>query len=211
MANILIIDDDPYLCLALEKTINKAGHDIDSADTLAGGRLKVLVNSYDIIFLDVKLPDGNGLEMIPQLRYSQTEPEIIVLTGYADMDGAEQAIQFGAWDYVEKGASFKAVMLCLNRALEYRRQKRKSQDPVIIDNNYIIGNSPAMRKSLESLDVVSKDVVHNFPILRLAVDISKRYVAALSCRNLSMARGVLSFPQTSRKPDCRPIPLCLSG
>lgn len=127
MANILIIDDDPLMCKSLTLVVHQNNHQATSALTLADGLLKNQSESFDVIFLDVNMPDGNGLDAIRSLLQQANKPEIIIITGHGDPFGAELAIKYGAWDYIQKGASVKDISLSLIRALQYRDQKCSSE------------------------------------------------------------------------------------
>ena len=78
---------------------------------LRDGLKKLQSEPFDIVFLDVRLPDGSGLDIMPKIKAARSSPEIIVITGLGDPDEAELAIQSGAWDYLEKPASFEAIKL----------------------------------------------------------------------------------------------------
>ena len=77
----------------------------------------------DVVFLDVNLPDGNGLDILPALRDCASSPEVIIITGAGDPDGAELAITCGAWDYIEKSSPLKSIVLSLSRAIQYRKKR----------------------------------------------------------------------------------------
>ncbi len=152
MAKVLIIDDEKDLCEILSDIIIKLGHQADVAYTLSEGRKKSRQKSYDVVFLDVRLPDGNGLDAMPDIRKMGTHPEIIIMTGYADPDGAEIAIKNGAWDYLQKPISPKQIMLPLRRVLQYRDDLRKSINQLkSLKLDGIIGASPPMKKRYELL------------------------------------------------------------
>ncbi len=154
MANILIIDDEPLMCQSLSLVIQQNGHQTTCAATLAAGLEKNRTQSFDVIFLDVNMPDGSGLDCIQQLLCHTTPPEIIIITGLGDPHGAETAIKCGAWDYLEKGASVKEITLSLLRALQYREQKmasRSSAAGLDFKQEGIIGASQALRESLDML------------------------------------------------------------
>jgi two-component system NtrC family response regulator len=106
---------------------------------------------YDVVFLDVRLPDGNGLKAIPGIQGAPAVPEVIIITGKGDPDGAELAIRSGAWDYIRKPFSPQQVILPLSRALQYRVEKAVDQPAFLLDRKSIIGNSPKMVRSLELL------------------------------------------------------------
>jgi two-component system, NtrC family, response regulator len=101
MARVLIIDDDPAICIALSKKITRMGHDAQTAQTLREGIDKAESQDHDVVFLDVRLPDGNGLDALPRISQGHSAPEVIIITGESDPDGAELAIRSGAWDYIQ--------------------------------------------------------------------------------------------------------------
>nr|MCU0600395.1 response regulator [Desulfobacterales bacterium] len=147
MAKVLIIDDEKDLCEILSDIITNLGHQADVAYSLSEGRKKSRRKLYDVVFLDVRLPDGNGLDAMPDIKKMATQPEIIIMTGYADPDGAEIAIKNGAWDYLQKPISPKQIILPLQRVLQYRDELRKSLKQMeSLNLNGIIGSSPKMKK-----------------------------------------------------------------
>jgi DNA-binding NtrC family response regulator len=111
----------------------------------------VATNAYDVIFLDVRLPDGIGLDAIQKIKANSSAPEVVIITGEGDPNGAELAIQYGAWDYIEKPPSVQSVILPLVRALQYRTEKKDAQKPLMIKRDNIIGNSPQLLRSLKKL------------------------------------------------------------
>jgi two-component system, NtrC family, response regulator len=151
MSLILIIDDDTSVCRTLEALIAQHGHCADSAGTLALGLTLLQNRPVDLVLLDVHLPDGNSLDRIHQIAQSPSKPEIIIMTGQGDPDGAEFAIQSGAWDYIEKTATLKAITLRLLRALEYRAGKHPEPTKTTIDRAGIIGTSDRLAHALDQL------------------------------------------------------------
>jgi two-component system NtrC family response regulator len=100
--------------------------------------------------LDVQLPDGNGLEYIPVITGFPAQPEVIIITGQGEADGAEKAVVSGAWSYIEKPYVIRELALQLTRVLQYRREKLKvTPIPVCLKRDNIIGGSPAIRKCLD--------------------------------------------------------------
>ena len=148
MATVLIIDDDKAICDWIAEVVSRLGHHFVSAHLLREGLRKVKSEPFDIVFLDVQMPDGNGLESLPKFKATLSHPEIIVITGLGHPDEAELAIRSGAWDYLEKPASFDAIKLPLVRALEYRTE-RKPGVPTILKRNGIIGDSEKIEACLE--------------------------------------------------------------
>lgn len=151
MANILVIDDDISICKMMVFSLKRKNHDIDYALTLKEGLKRVSSGSYEIIFLDVNLPDGNGLEALPDITASPLAPEVIIITGEGDADGAELAIKSGAWTYIQKPPAMNDIMLQLERVLGYRNEKAKRKPPVCLRREEIVGNSPQVESCLEQV------------------------------------------------------------
>jgi two-component system NtrC family response regulator len=151
MANLLIIDDDPLICESLSAVIQKMGHTAHCAHTVSEAVEKLRAESFDIVFCDVRMPDGSGLDILPEMKESQASPEVIIITGFGDPHGAELAIKKGAWDYVEKPLSAKEVTLSINRALQYREKKQAVNPTVALNLEGIIGNSALLKACFNGL------------------------------------------------------------
>ena len=151
MATVLIIDDDKLICDWIANVVTRLGHHPVSTHLLREGLRKVQSEPFDIVFIDVRLPDGSGLEIIPKIKAVRSSPEIIVITGLGDPDEAELAIKSGAWDYLEKPASIEAIKLHIIRALEYRAERKSGKPPIVLKRKGIIGDSPKITSCLELL------------------------------------------------------------
>ena len=149
MAEILIVDDDEGMRHLFSVLVKQLGHEVFCASSLAAGLQAASSTLFDVVFLDVNLPDGNGLAVLPKFKASSSDPEIIIITGYGDPDGAELAIRSGAWEYIEKGTGLSEIKLRLIRALEYRAERRKFESPMVLNREGIIGNSPGIRKCID--------------------------------------------------------------
>ncbi len=149
MARLLIIDDDLKICQFLSRLIESIGHEASVANTLEDGLKLASINNYDLIFLDLEFPKGNGLQILPDLLKVPSNPEVIIVTGTGGARGAELAFKYGAWDYVEKPFVLHEVSLPITRALQYRQEKETSQTPVTLDCGDIIGSSSAISNCLE--------------------------------------------------------------
>lgn len=151
MAKILIIDDDDGICFTLSRLAKGLGHDAICADTLEKGLSAASSGEVDIVFLDVDMPDGSGLELLPKIIETPSHPEVIIITGKGNVDGAELAIKNGAWDYIEKPSSIKEMTLPLVRALQYRGEKRSQKPLAALKTEGIIGSSPPLQACLDRL------------------------------------------------------------
>jgi two-component system, NtrC family, response regulator len=157
MASVLIIDDNVDICNILTDLISIFGHKTKSVHTISDGLKEAMFGDFDVVFLDVRLPDGCGLDILPQIKKSPTSPEVIIMTAFGDPDGAEIAIKHGVWDYLEKPLSRTNVIYPLEKILQYRDELKKVQKSEYkLKLEGIIGNSPAFKESLEALAHAAK-------------------------------------------------------
>lgn len=146
MPNILIIDDDVTICETFESLLSRLQYDCATAQTLSQGFKLLNSQEFDVLFLDVRLPDGNGLEYLSDISHLENPPEVIILTGDGDPAGAETAIQRGVWDYLVKPASIKEITQTLKRVLKYRQEKiDKSSDTKTLEIAHMVGSSSVIR------------------------------------------------------------------
>lgn len=154
MAHILIIDDDPDFCYALERLTRRMNHTSDCCSSLAQARNLLEAHDMDAVFLDVLLPDGNGLQLLQELNQHPSSPETIIITGAGNLEGAETAITNGAWDYISKSTSSKEIALVLKRALHYRHERLQAVNKkslVALRRNNIIGDGRAISACLDQV------------------------------------------------------------
>lgn len=123
MAAILIIDDDPKICRFLFLFAESWGHAATAANTAKEALDLVRKERFDLILLDLDLPDGNGLQILPDLMHAPSNPEIIIITGIGDISGAKLAFKHGAWDYITKPFTMEEISLPVSRVLAYRQEK----------------------------------------------------------------------------------------
>jgi two-component system NtrC family response regulator len=148
---ILIVDDNPVICTMLERKLSPLGYEVRAVHTLEQGLL-FIEDYWDIVILDIFMPDGNGLEYLPRFVKSRYHPEVIIVTADGSRDGAERAIHGGAWTYIEKTHVIRDLPLHLIRALQYREEKRRADAvPVVLKRKNMIGDSDAMTRCYDQL------------------------------------------------------------
>ncbi len=163
MANVLIIDDDIEIGSMLIDLVTSVNHQAEHVTNLNTGVERALTGNFDIVFLDVRMPDGCGLDVIGQILDVDFPPEIIVITGQGDSADAETAITKGAWDYIQKPLSPKRIIQPLNRILKYRDGIRSVSRPdTLLNREEIVGSSAAIK---ESLAAVAKAAQSNANVL----------------------------------------------
>ena len=151
MAHILVIDDDPYFRDLLLEHCSLLGHEANGAASIEEGKEKLAAQPTDLVFLDVRLPDGNGLETLPYIHSLPASPEVIIVTGMGDANGAELAINNGAWDYLQKPLGRQEIILHIRRALDYHEKKAQCATRQNLKRDQIIGESKAMSACLDQV------------------------------------------------------------
>ncbi len=149
MPEILIIDDDIEACETMASLVTRLSYHADMAHTMQEGLRLAGQRGYDVVFLDVYLPDGNGLDFLPSLLAGSDPPEVIILTGKGNPDGAELAIEGGVWDYLLKPTSIKDITLTLDRALKYHKEKKGNLPGELVPMTGVVGSCPEMKAVMQ--------------------------------------------------------------
>ncbi|PKK89872.1 MAG: Fis family transcriptional regulator [Candidatus Wallbacteria bacterium HGW-Wallbacteria-1] len=199
MSRILVIDDDPMIRDLLSRKIIFLGHQAVACGKLEEGRKLAFDEDFDVVLLDVNMPDGNGLDLLPALRQASSNPEIIIITGHGDENGAEIAIRSGAWDYIQKGTSMKNMVLPILRALEYRQEKLANRGPVMLERDLIIGESSAIKSTLDLVAQASASDVN--VLITGETGVGKDLVARVLHLNGHRSKGEFVVVDCASLPD----------
>lgn len=127
MKKILIIDDEEKLRGLLARIIKAENFDVLEAGDLKSGLKKAEQNAIDVVLCDVKLPDGSGVDFVPQLKKADPLVEVILLTAYGNITDGVQAMKNGAFDYIVKGDDNDKIIPLLYKALEKVALQKKVQ------------------------------------------------------------------------------------
>jgi DNA-binding response OmpR family regulator len=121
MAAILAIEDDWTVRTVLEHTLVSAGHQVDVVHGVADGRERLAAGRYDVVLLDLNLPDGNGLDLLRDIRTELgRDVSILVLSGMRQEDAVVRGLELGADDYVTKPFSPPELLARVARCLGQR-------------------------------------------------------------------------------------------
>ena len=125
--SILIIDDEPNLRRSLGLILQRAGYLITSASSAAEAIHLLQAGAYDLTFLDIKLPDQNGLQLLPQIRDLYPEMPILILTAHATLDTAIGAVRLGAKDYLLKPIDPENILARVADILKEAKPRRRRE------------------------------------------------------------------------------------
>lgn len=118
---VLVVDDEVVVANSVRRTLNRRGFRVDEAFSGREALNRILNEMYDLVLLDMKMPDTNGLELLPTIKKHRPTLPVVMVTGYASIDTAVEAIQRGASDYVAKPFTpeelFSAASQAIRRAM----------------------------------------------------------------------------------------------
>jgi two-component system, NtrC family, response regulator AtoC len=158
---VLIVDDEPSISRSLTRVLEDRGYAVQAASTGQDGLAQVEQWRPSVILLDLKLPDADGLDLLPRIRHVESGAQIIVLTAYADTKAAVIAMKRGAADFLRKPYDMDEVVLAVETAQKasardihlagYRRRERGRYDA-----EQIIGECPEMREMLDLVHRIAR-------------------------------------------------------
>ena len=157
---ILIVDDETVVRDSLGKWFSSEGY---QARPVAGAReaLESIQNAeYDVALIDIKMPGMDGMELQARLREADPELTVIIMTGYASVETAVQALKHGAYDYITKPVDPDELSHLVSNAMEHRRARRevvrlRENLQEVYPSTELIGKAPAMKKVYELIEMVA--------------------------------------------------------
>jgi two-component system NtrC family response regulator len=157
--SVLIIDDEEKLLHLLSRIIKLEGFTVLVAGTLKTASKLIENESVDVILCDVKLPDGNGVDFVKQMKITHPCIEIILLTAYGNIPDGIQAMKNGAFDYITKGEDNEKIVPLINRAIEkVQLQKRVELLEKQVGKRYDFENILGISTSIKDTITLAKKV-----------------------------------------------------
>ncbi|MFO7651895.1 MAG: sigma-54 dependent transcriptional regulator [bacterium] len=155
-ATVLLVDDDPSVSRVVMMLLEEAGYRPTAAESVAQARAALSEHDFDIVVTDLKLPDGDGLEVLRDVRATRPETPVLVITAFATVPTAVEAMKLGAFDYLTKPFANDRLLALLANALKLRDLSRENLRlrRAVADfwgPGAIIGSSPAMAAVRESV------------------------------------------------------------
>lgn len=154
MTKILIIDDEPQIRALLTRIISLEGYEVAQAESIKAAIKQLAAFNPDVVLCDVFLPDGNGVDFVPQIKSTLPDAEVIMLTAHGNIADGVKAIKNGAFDYLTKGDDNNRIIPLLSNAADSVAMKLKLKNlEKIINRQYtfdsIIGKSKPIQAAIE--------------------------------------------------------------
>ena len=124
---IVVVDDELMIRKALETQLRNKRYSVASTGDLKGARKILSRDSFDLVFLDLRLPDGEGTDLLEEIMAKSDGPMVVMMTGYGSVESAVSCMQMGAFDYVVKPFSFDQIEVVVEKVASFDKMRRVTQ------------------------------------------------------------------------------------
>lgn len=165
MPNILIIEDDAAFCQMLQRFLTKRGYDVQTSFNAPEAKSKFKKTNFDLVLTDLRLPDYDGIQLLGDIKAVHPQTQVILMTGYAEVASAVDAMKKGAFDYISKPFTPDDIVQLIEKALDVpsksssievvKPQAKTSESVFKKPNTKITGISEASKKLDEYVKLVA--------------------------------------------------------
>lgn len=125
---VLVVDDEPYIREVCGRALERAGHAVALAHDGEGARRELTRSTFAAAILDINLPDTDGLQLLQEVRQHNPDAVVVLITGFASLETAMEAVRLGAYEYVRKPFGAADLVHIVERGLESRRLKGRNDE-----------------------------------------------------------------------------------
>lgn len=158
---VLVVDDEDLIRRWLRESLSHVGYRVETASRGADALRQVEHADPAVVLLDLRLPDGDGIQLIPKLREIDPDIVVVIVTAYGEISTAVEAVKAGAYDFLEKPIDFEKLQIVLEKARETRRLRQqiavlREQNRWRFENMEIVGRSAAMQNIVDMVEKVAR-------------------------------------------------------
>ncbi len=158
-ANVLVVDDQDSIRHFVRKALEDEGYQVQTTASVGEGRAAFEANLPDIVLLDLKLPDGSGLELLREIKRVQPEVVVILMTAFGEVETAVEAMSGGAFWFVKKPFQNEELLALVGRGLESQKlwlELRRLRHHAFADEDYLHSTSPSMQEAYAIAEQVAR-------------------------------------------------------
>ncbi len=154
---ILIVDDEAGVRSSLQGILKDEGYRVDTDASAEGALSRLAHDEYDLVLLDIWLPNMDGMEALEKMRDEDLDTPVIMISGHATIESAVKAIQLGAYNFVEKPLSLAKTVIAVKNALRQRKLEQENRDlrERVQSRQVLIGESPAMHELKKQIGIAA--------------------------------------------------------
>jgi DNA-binding NtrC family response regulator len=163
-ASILVVDDEKNILSTLSRALRVEDFDVEVAGSASIGLEKVLKTAYDLLLLDVMMPEIDGIEMLRRIREQGNDVPVIVMSGHGSIETAVEATRLGAHDFIEKPINTDRLLLSIGRCLDFKKLESENEELKKRTGAFdgLLGDSPPMARLREQVGLAADA---NAPVL----------------------------------------------
>lgn len=207
---VLLVEDELLFGRAVAKHLKNAGHECVLAQTLSAAREALTHSSFSLMLLDLRLPDGSGLDLLAELRATGKGFPAIVLTAFGEVADAVQAMKLGASDYLKKPVDLNELLIVIGKAIQTEELKKqldysREREGRAIEPPLLLGNSAEIvrvRSQIEHLSAIAAEANGALPTVLILGETGAGKDVAARLLHVSGPRGDSPFVQV----DCAALP-----
>ncbi|MGQ9474201.1 MAG: sigma-54-dependent transcriptional regulator, partial [Candidatus Caldatribacteriaceae bacterium] len=158
---ILVVDDERFMAEMLQEILEEEGMLVETALDGKQALQKFHSSSFDLVLLDLRMPELSGMEVLREIKKTDADVPVVVITAYGSVDNAVEALKVGAYDFVTKPFKIEELKNIIHRALELEKLRRERN--YLLDEfreefgfEGVIGDSPKMREVMQVVKLVAK-------------------------------------------------------
>jgi DNA-binding NtrC family response regulator len=164
MAKILVVDDEKKMCVILKGMLEEKGHDVTAVEDGQEAKELAREQEFDLVITDLKMTPVDGLELLKAVKKTSPETEVVLMTAYASVQTAIEAMKRGAYDYIIKPFDLEEMGLLVQKVADKRRlvmenrqlrEDLRSREKAVM----VLGNSPEMRQVMSMVEKVAQSDV----------------------------------------------------
>lgn len=150
--HILVVDDEPEICQMVALCLKRAGYRINSAGNAADAWRMLESEPYDALVTDVMMPDEDGIQLLGRVHLRWPELPVVLMTGYAQLQMAVNAIKNGAFDFIHKPFDFEHMCKVMDRAINYTKLQRMEKNYRAELEETVTCRTAELKKAMTELD-----------------------------------------------------------
>lgn len=193
--NILVVDDDESMRDTLKELLERDHYTVDIADNTLSAISKYKYKNYNLVISDIMMPEIDGIELLRRLKKINQEAIVILITGYASIDSAVQAIRIGAEDYFTKPFNNDEILKVIDRIYKNHNliveNEKLKQEILRQEIHEIVGNSSKIKKIIADIKIVANSDV---PVFISGESGTGKELAALAVHKLSARKNEPFIP-----------------
>ncbi len=158
MSKILVIDDEKEICESIKMILEYEDYQFDSSTDSIEGLEKIESGDFDVVLLDIQMPNLNGFEVLNKIKEKNLELNVIMISAFSSLENAVKATKLGAFDFIEKPIDREKLLLSIRNALNQIKllKENKELKKSVSVSDVIIGNSSSIKNVLEIISRVSQ-------------------------------------------------------